>query len=99
MKNVKLRNIRYNLRTILRLAFDEQINFFNEKIFAVQNLEKLDFAERQVKHRDLLRRKDALILQKQQYPINCSICGDRMEDLIFNPSISSWRCILCNEDD
>lgn len=86
------------MRTVLRLAFDERIENFNKEIYNIQNIEPLNYTERQVKLRETLKRKEILVLKKQHSPINCVVCGDRMEDLVYIPSNSSWRCVSCYHD-
>jgi len=98
VENIRLKKIRYNLRTVLRLAFDEKLKSFNEEISKVQGIESLDYLEKEVALRKIFKRKEDLIIRKQRSPINCVVCGERMEDLFYISSNASWRCILCYRD-
>ncbi len=33
----------------------------------------------------------------ERYNICCDVCGDRMENLVWNPIQHQWRCVPCYE--
>lgn len=97
LKDEKLRKIRYGLRTLLRLEYQEKYRDFDKKFFALSKDKSLSFDERRKKHRFIIRKQEEIDLMYRRYPLCCGICGDRMENLVYNPVMYQWRCVHCYE--
>jgi hypothetical protein len=97
LRDEKLRKIRYELRTLLRLEHDAQIDKINERWRWISNNPKLSSKQALDQFNPLIREKEQLKETRRRYPINCIICGDRMRDLIYYPKYG-WLCSLCKLD-
>jgi len=97
LKNIKLRNVRYALRTILRLEYEKRLDILGKKWSEVEGNESLTYEQKVRQQKEIIAQREQLDLIKRKYPINCAICGDRMEDLVWNPNRHQWRCVPCYE--
>ncbi|MEJ2293690.1 MAG: hypothetical protein P8Y23_02875 [Candidatus Lokiarchaeota archaeon] len=88
LKSEKLKKIRYELRTLLRLEYNSRIANINEEYW----LEGDSLVRKQ-----LIREEMQLKEIHRKYPINCIICGDRMRNLVYYPQYG-WLCSLCEMD-
>ena len=97
LKDPLLRKIRYELRTLLRLEYDKRLELLNKEWQEIQNDKTLTYEQELEKSKAFFKKKEKFELMKSRYPINCEICGDRMENLVWNPNRHQWRCIPCYE--
>ena len=95
LKNEKLRKIRYELRTLLRLEKEKRWGDLHERFVALNKDKSISYDEGKKKTRFILGKQEELDLNYIRYPLCCGICGDRMENLVFNPVMNQWRCVLC----
>ncbi len=63
--------------------------------FVLYKDESLTYEHRSEKHREVDMKRQQLQLMERKYPISCSICGDRMENLVWNPIQHQWLCVPC----
>lgn len=97
LKDPKMRKIRYELRTLLRLEYESRLEKFHKRLSDIRERSGLTYEQKRDKLREIRMEREKLKLTKLKYPINCAICGDRMENLVWNPNREQWRCILCYE--
>ena len=97
LKDEKLRKIRYELRTLLRLEKEKRINDLHKKFVDISNNESLSYDERVEKRQPIIRRQEDLRISYGLYPLCCGICGNRMKNLVYNPVMYQWRCVPCYE--
>lgn len=97
LKNEKLKKIRYELRTLLRLEKEKRWKDLQKKFVAFSEDKSLSFDERRKKHRFIIRKQEELDLMYRQYPLCCGICGNRIRNLVYNPVKHQWRCVPCYE--
>jgi len=97
LKDEKLKKIRYELRTLLRLGKEKRWRELQRRFVALSNDKSLSYDECKKKHRFIIRKQEELDLTYARYPLCCGICGDRMENLVYNPVMYQWRCLLCYE--
>jgi hypothetical protein len=95
LKNDRLRKIRYELRTLLRLENEKRINDLHNKFAILSNNKSLTYEERKKKYRLIIKEQEDLRISYGSYPLCCGICGDRMANLIYNPIMYQWRCVPC----
>ena len=67
------------------------------KFVAVSEDKSLSYDGCKEKHRIIIKKQEKLDLTYIEYPLCCGICGDRMENLVYNPVLYQWRCLLCYE--
>lgn len=97
LKDPHLRRIRYELRTLLRLEYEKRLDRFYRKLSVIRNDDSLTYEQKRDRLKDIRMRREKFEAMKKRYPINCAICGDRMENLVWNPNRHQWRCIPCYE--
>jgi len=97
LENPKLRKVRYELRTLLRLEYEKRLNLLTAEWKKLYENNSLTYEERFEIHKNINMRREKLEAMKRRYPINCAICGDRMENLVWNPNRHQWRCVNCYE--
>ena len=88
VKHPRLRKIRFELRSLLRLVWLDRLDELDEehrKADSVEEMQQISW-----KIQDLDRAAD-------KHPIGCKLCGDRDVDLIYNPNTSRWYCERCHE--
>ena len=95
LKDEKLKKIRYELRTLLRLEWQERNRELHKRFVAIGKNKSLTYDERKRKRRVIIREQEKLDLTYGLYPLCCGICGNRMENLVYNPVKYQWRCALC----
>ncbi len=95
LKDSKLRKIRYELRTLFFLAFKRRNRELNVKLGEIRVDNSLSFDGRRERLKKLIKERENLQIFFSQCPINCSLCGNRMEDLIQDPCSLFWFCIDC----
>lgn len=101
LKDQRLRKIRYELRTLLNLEYHKRIDGFFKQLDELSELlssNLLSYEETSARKMKIRRRIERLRLQHSQCSIGCGWCGDRMEDLVFNPKRQCWFCTTCYED-
>ena len=82
LKNPILRKVRYELRSLLFLLFKEYKRNINLRIGTLKIDDSYDLNIRNKEIETLLKDKENLILSFCRNPINCSLCGNREENLI-----------------
>ena len=97
LKDEKLKKIRYELRTLLRLEKEKRISNLHEKFVKIARDKSISYDESKKKCRFIIKKQEELRLSYGRYPLCCGICGDRMENLVYNPVMCEWRCFLCYE--
>ena len=95
LKDERLRKIRYELRTLLRLEKEKRVDDLHKKFVAISNDESLSYSERKEKRGVIIKEQERLNLTYDRYPLCCGVCGDRMKNLVFNPVMCQWRCVPC----
>ena len=77
------------------------------RILKNEKLRKIRFFFRTIVYLEVHRRRSVAIspLEEQKlvilsglHPIQCTLCGDRYSDLIFNDRRHLWFCLACYED-
>ena len=86
LKDPRLRKIRYELRTLIRLIWLNRRRELSKKELESEDVEEMVKIARKIQ-----KLKRGLI----KHPIGCTLCGDRDVDLIYNPNDSSWYCERC----
>ncbi len=97
LKDGRLRKIRYELRTFLRLEKEKRIDDLHGKLVAISNNELLSYEERTERRQPIIRKQEELRISYGLYPLCCGICGNRMKNLVYNPVMYQWRCVPCYE--
>jgi len=97
LKSDNLRKIRYELRTLLRLEKEKRWRDLQKRFVAISKDKSLSYDECREKHRFIIRKQEKLDLAYGHFPLCCGICGDRMENLVYNPVMNQWRCVFCYE--
>ena len=97
LRDEQLRKIRYELRTLLRLEKEKRIGALHERFIKISRDKSISYDESKKKHRFIIKKQEELKLSYGRYPLCCGICGDRMENLIYNPIMYQWRCPPCYE--
>ncbi len=92
LKNSRLRKVRYELRTLLLLLFEDKKREINLRMGEIRTDDSLSYDGRGEKLKKLLKERENLILSASQHPINCSFCGSREEDLIYQLENHMWVC-------
>jgi len=92
LKNPRLRKVRYELRTLLFLLFEEKKMEIYQKMGDVRRDDSISFDGKKERNKLLLKEEESLILSFIQCPINCSLCGCREEDLIYQLDNHMWVC-------
>ena len=95
LKDEKLKKIRYELRTLLRLEKEKRWRDLQKRFVKIARDKSLSYDEEKKKTRFILKKQEELDLSYGRYPLCCGICGDRMRNLIYNPIMLQWRCLLC----
>lgn len=97
LEGEKLRKVRYGFRTLLRLEYQKRYREFHNRFVALNNDKSISYDEC-VKEQDfVLRKQEKLRLNYIRYPLCCGICGDRVENLVYNPVMNQWLCVYCYE--
>jgi len=97
LKDEKLRKIRYELRTLLRLEKEKRIDALHDELVAISYDKSLSYNEYAEKTQPIVKNQEKLRLAYNIYPLCCGICGDRMRNLVYNPVMCQWRCVPCYE--
>lgn len=97
LKSEKLRKIRCELRTLLRLEKEKRWRDLQKKFVALGKDKSLSYDERWEKRSFIIREQEELRLDYIHYPLCCCLCGDRMENLVYSPGRYEWRCVPCYE--
>ena len=92
LKNSRLRKVRYELRTLHFLLFENRKRALRLEISEVRADHSINYDGRREKLKKLLKERNDLILSFSQHPINCSMCGNREGDLIFRLEDHVWVC-------
>jgi hypothetical protein len=97
LKDEKLRKIRYELRTLLRMEKEKRINDLHEELVTISYDKSLSYTEYVEKTQPIVKNQEKLRLAYSNYPLCCGICGDRIGNLVYNPVMYQWRCVPCYE--
>ena len=97
LKDEKLRKIRYEFRTLLHLESEKRIKDLHDELVAISCNKSLSYNEYAEKTQPIVKNQERLRLAYSIYPLCCGICGDRMKNLVYNPVMYQWRCLLCYE--
>lgn len=97
LKSKKLRKIRYELRTLLRLEYPKRDGELHKRLVVLSKDKSISYNERVKKQDFIIRKQEELDLTYKQYPLCCGIYGDRMEHLVYKPVMYQWRFIFCYE--
>lgn len=95
LKDERLKKIRYELRTLLRLEKEKRIHELHGRLVAISSDESLSYEERTERRQPIIRKQEELRNNYGLYPLCCGICGDREGNLVFNPVMCQWRCVPC----
>ena len=95
LKDSKLRKIRYELRTLFFLFYKRRDRELNIELGRIRGDNSLSFDGRTERLKKLIKERENLRIFFIQCPINCSMCGNRMEDLIQDPCSLFWFCRDC----
>jgi len=90
IKNPRLRKIRNEYRTILKLWIGDIWSSLNEQ------QEKLEWDDGQ--YTIIQKELSKLYLFEKLSICLCLHCGRRDEDMIFRPDMKQWLCIECNNE-
>ena len=95
LRNEKLRKIRYEFRTLLRLEKDKRWADLHKKFVAFSNDKSLSYDERK-KHRSfIIKKQEELDRTYVRFSLCCGICGKRERNLVYNPVKYQWLCTPC----
>lgn len=95
LKDPRLRKIRTELRTLLRLVWQDQVRDLYNQIDIIYNDKSLDYKTQKLKT-DVIRKKiEKIDFAYLHGPHGCRVCGNREADLTFNPCTSTWYCENC----
>lgn len=97
LRSKKLRKVRYELRTLLRLEYQKRNRVFDKEFVAIGKDKSLSYDGRWEKRGFIIKKQEELKFAYGHYPLCCGICGDRMKNLVFNPVMYQWRCVPCYE--
>jgi hypothetical protein len=86
LKDPRLRKIRYELRSLLRLVWLDRLDELSNKLRSADSVEEMQ---------QISWKKQELDRAADRHPIGCKLCGDRDVDLIYNPNTSRWYCERC----
>ncbi len=92
LKNSRLRKIRYRLRTLLLSLFELKEDEIHRKIGEVRRDNSLSYDTKRERFKELQKKEENLIMNFSQSPINCAMCGNREEDLIYQQDTHMWVC-------
>ena len=98
LKDPRLRRIRFQLRVLSRLLYKEEYKVLTQRISDQMGGNYLESTEKTKKRRELMNAREKLTFKMLSSPIICALCGNQMEDLVFNPQRQCWFCIACFED-
>ena len=92
LKNPRLGKIRYRLRTLLFLLFELKEDEIHQKMGEAERDDSLSYDGKNERWKELRKEREKLIISFSQSPINCSMCGSREEDLIYQLDNHMWVC-------
>jgi len=95
LKSPQLQKIRYELRTLLHLEFQKRFRLLTREWKMLYEDESLTYELWSEMHKKVNMKRGQLQLMERKYPISCGICGDRMENLVWNPIQHQWLCVPC----
>ena len=95
LRGEKLRKVRYELRSLLRLEKEKRWRDLQERFVALGEDKSLSYDERKKKRRFIIRKQEELDLTYVRFPLCCGICGNRVRNLVYNPVKHQWLCVLC----
>ena len=98
LRDPKLRKIRYNFRTLLRLWYKEEGREYLAEKAKVRKDKTLSYDQRKKKLRELREADEELVSRYAAASISCGWCSNKMRDLVFEPSRQSWFCVTCYEE-
>jgi len=97
LKGEKLKKVRYELRTLLRLEKEKRWRDLQRRFVAISEDKSISYDGCREKHRLIIRRQEELDSAYGHYPLCCGVCGDRAENLVYNPVKYQWLCVFCYE--
>lgn len=92
LKNPRLRKIRYRLRTLLFFLFELKEDEIHQKMGEAKLDDSLSNDGKSERWKELRKEREKLIINFSQSPINCAMCGNREEDLIYHLDYRIWVC-------
>ncbi|MEJ2250422.1 MAG: hypothetical protein P8Y97_12320 [Candidatus Lokiarchaeota archaeon] len=92
LKSFKLRQIRYQWRTLMVLEYKTRRNQFDDEFWKIQRNESLSYEERSQHRKEVIDRKSELRKIRSRQPLSCAWCGNRWEDLYYNYHGAMWLC-------
>lgn len=92
LKDLKLRRIRYELRTLIFLEYEKRKKDFYKRLGDIKRDTSLSYDEKKESEKKLRKDKERLWLSYHRRPICCWFCGNRMEELIQDPDSLFWFC-------
>ena len=92
LKDPRLRNIRYRLRTLLFSLFELKKKDIFYKMGETDRDDSLSYDGKRERRRELRKEKETLVFKFIQSPINCAVCGNRENDLIYQLNNQMWVC-------
>lgn len=97
LKDPQLRKARTELRTLLRLVWQNQRGELYDQIEAIRHNDSLDLNIK-IQKKDQIREKIRVLDHVYLHgPHGCRLCGRRDLDLTYNPRDSTWYCESCYE--
>ncbi len=99
LRDLNLRRIRYELRTLMHLEYKKRRKDFYRRLGDIRGDVSLSYVEKRDSEKELLKEKERLWLSYHRHPICCWLCGNHMEDLIQDPDSLFWFCADCYNTD
>ncbi len=90
LKNPRLRRIRYRLRTLLFKLFELKKDEMHRKVGESRRDDSLSYDVKGERFKELQKEEERLIINFSQSPINCAMCGNREEDLLYHLGYRGW---------
>lgn len=98
IRNEKLKAVRNNLRTIIKLAVEDEIMRLTDLQFkALDNFKigELDKKSSDKKIKEIFNDISDLNHALKSSICICSSCSSLTKDMVFNPNMSAWFCVDC----
>lgn len=95
LQHPRLRKIRYEFRTLLKLWYHDILDNYLEKITKIGMDKTLSYEKRHKKANKLRRAKEKFVEERIKFPIGCSVCAERKKNLVYLPNRVQWLCVEC----
>ncbi|MEJ2248483.1 MAG: hypothetical protein P8Y70_01135 [Candidatus Lokiarchaeota archaeon] len=95
LQHPRLRKIRYEFRTLLRLLYDDQQKEFYDKVRKIDMDKSLSYEERKSKRIPIIREQQRIAYEYRTFPIGCGVCANREKNLVYLPNRVQWLYVDC----